>query len=196
MSKYVNFGDVNFMENDGFWIARDDEIIGSACYYIVTLDRLEDSEEFKYLVSNGYIDLSDNWFDTQSVYSSYDIEENSSDADKVKALVSYYGINDFCGQITRLSSTLEAIEYLESYDIDVPQSSEEYKKDVESKVFDIKNDKELSLNLPMDLEDLDKVFLTDREREVGKILLSITTKELCEKFKYDYEKIEEHLDNL
>ena len=114
--EWNNYGDINPIEHGGFFIKPDSKEF-PRCYYAVTVDKLA-HEEDHWLLQDLYIDLNNDWYEWDSVNSYADLDENSSDIDKVIALVHYYGGEEF-GQVESFLSESELIEELKLYGIEI-----------------------------------------------------------------------------
>ena len=89
---WENYGDVNPLEHGGLWIINDTNDNNS--YYVVKVQKLED-EKNTWLYDDCYVNVTESWIDWESVYDYCDITGESSNIDKVVALVSYYSPLEF-----------------------------------------------------------------------------------------------------
>ena len=93
MRKWINLGDVNPLEYNGFFVKRD----GKDSFYIVAVYNMEEVEYQRkgWLIEDGYICLDDNWINWEAVKSFSGNLRN--DYDKVYSAWLYYGYENFGG---------------------------------------------------------------------------------------------------
>jgi len=195
MSKYINFGDVNYMDYEGLWIKQDEA--DSNCYYFVKINNLTDScGEYGYLLEEGSVNLTDDWIKWDEVYSSYDIDNTAENEEKVICLIGYYSVLEF-GTSQKVDTKLEALEFLESYGIELDQTSTEYKKEVETDVFLLINDMVIAIGTNAAFLSDEVTEEAEHARKLEKELLEeeMNQQELCEKYHHELSNIREYLSN-
>jgi hypothetical protein len=97
MAKYVNYGDENPIEHGGLFIARDEEIKSSPCFYVIEVNPLPDLED-TWVIWESYIDLNDvTQEQLSSALEEYDEEffSNMDEETVVSALIQYFGHTTF-----------------------------------------------------------------------------------------------------
>ena len=87
--EWQNYGDGAPIEYGGIFIKKDSE----GCYYVVAFNKAPDADVW--LLSDMYVDLSDDWYEWDSVNLFADISDHEDDVYKVIALTQYYGSTEF-----------------------------------------------------------------------------------------------------
>jgi hypothetical protein len=114
-TNYENFGDVNPIEHDGFFISEDFD--RENCFHIVEVNLLPDVED-EWLISNSFIDLDDVSKDDLNVATEGIEREESSKKDLVYDVVSYFGHSYYCDpRQYSVKGESKVIEELKSYNI-------------------------------------------------------------------------------
>lgn len=110
-NKYVNYGDVSQFDG-GLWLQQD--TFFDNCFHFVTCNI---GDEQQYYIADGMVDLSDNWIDWKGIFDCCDIDENSSDIEKVVSLIFYYACENFGGTLQIFDTRGQARKEINSHGI-------------------------------------------------------------------------------
>ena len=117
--KFENYGDVNPIDDDGLFIAKDDERKDSRCYMVVSIRMYDDEDKTKWLYEEAYIDLDD--FTKKQIDEAtegIDMAEPMSDVNLVYYLIQYNGCYQLSGyQHDPMTSRQEVIDELAKWGI-------------------------------------------------------------------------------
>lgn len=87
--KWFNYGDVNPIEHGGMFVKADTDVIGR-CFYVINVIPFEDDVP-KWMITNAYIDLNDDWIEWESIQETMDTPKDATDELYAVDVVQYYG---------------------------------------------------------------------------------------------------------
>lgn len=114
--KWENYGDVNPIEHGGFWIKPDVPTFPGCFYIVETVPR---DDEYGWFLSDGYVDLNDNWIDWKAVYDYTDTNWTDEPIIRARAVFQYYGPAEFQGECIQIKKESELIKELGEWEIEV-----------------------------------------------------------------------------
>lgn len=113
---WENYGDVNPIAHGGFWIKPDVPTF-PRCFYIVEADPRED--RYGWFVSDGYVDLNDDWIDWERVFRHADLDWTYPDEVLARAVFEYYGPLEFQGECRAIATEWDLKKELEEWEIEI-----------------------------------------------------------------------------
>jgi hypothetical protein len=111
---WTNYGDVNPLDHGAIWLSKDEET--ENCYHII---RWEPETDESGMFSNGYIDLSDNWFELQSIADYADWNLETTKEQRAMDIFSYYGCENFGGKLVIIDNREELVKMLTQEGVEV-----------------------------------------------------------------------------
>lgn len=107
--EFSNLGDVNFADG-GCLVAKN----GENSYVVVKCDYLWDAEEPTWVLTEDYIDITDDWIDREAVEKFADCDRDTEPEFFARAVIDYYGTQSYGEE---LLSAEEAEARLKSYNV-------------------------------------------------------------------------------
>ena len=91
---WKNYGDENPIEHGGIFVREDEDGFPNA-YYMVRINQSQDEDE-SWFLDDMYFDLNNiEWVEWEKVNNYSDINNTSDDINKIIALASFYGSQEF-----------------------------------------------------------------------------------------------------
>ncbi|WMU08101.1 hypothetical protein vBCtySFA67_00083 [Clostridium phage vB_CtyS-FA67] len=113
--KWQSFGDVNFIEYGGTWIKR----VGNCEYMVVKLTPLDDSDN-EWIFEAGTIYTDDVWVKKEEIRRYQGVTCETDSVEYAEGCVSYYGLQQFGGNLKRSDDIVGLLQELKDYEILTP----------------------------------------------------------------------------
>lgn len=113
-AKWEAFGDVNPLDYGGIWVRKDSD----TNFQIVKIDPIEEDPDKGFILSECYVDISDDWIDWSKVIKYADTPKNNKVRSAID-VVSYYGSYQCSGTEHNIETNELAISELLTYGIEV-----------------------------------------------------------------------------